>query len=64
MCIRDRLNIKNSFGNLRIFEDEYGISPGQACVFYHKDDIGERLLGGGWIDRTVNKNLSTQFTEQ
>ena len=49
---------------VEILQDERGISPGQACVFYHKDDIGERLLGGGWIDRTVNKNLSTQFTEQ
>lgn len=26
-------------------EPEYGISPGQACVFY----AGERVLGGGWI---------------
>ncbi|MEW5703445.1 MAG: tRNA 2-thiouridine(34) synthase MnmA [Pseudomonadota bacterium] len=24
---------------------EYGVSPGQACVFYR----GERVLGGGWI---------------
>lgn len=27
---------------------QYGVSPGQACVFY--DD--EQLLGGGWIIRT------------
>lgn len=26
-------------------EPEYGISPGQACVFYQ----GTRLVGGGWI---------------
>ena len=24
---------------------EYGVSPGQACVFYQ----GEHVLGGGWI---------------
>jgi len=28
----------------------YGISPGQACVFYD----GERVLGGGWILREAN----------
>ena len=36
-----------------------GISPGQACVFYSKDDFGDKLLGGGWISKTENKNLST-----
>ncbi len=33
--------------NLTIPED--GISPGQACVFYSKDQFGHKLLGGGWI---------------
>ena len=33
--------------NLSITED--GISPGQACVFYKKDEIGYKVLGGGWI---------------
>ena len=33
--------------NLKIAED--GISPGQACVFYSKDNIGFKVLGGGWI---------------
>ncbi len=28
---------------------EDGISPGQACVFYSKDNHGDKLLGGGWI---------------
>ncbi|MGH6660181.1 MAG: aminomethyltransferase beta-barrel domain-containing protein, partial [Rhodospirillales bacterium] len=26
---------------------EFGIAPGQACVFYD----GDRVLGGGWIRR-------------
>ncbi len=33
--------------NLKISED--GISPGQACVFYKKDELGYKVLGGGWI---------------
>jgi len=28
---------------------ENGISPGQACVFYKKDQFGHKVLGGGWI---------------
>ena len=28
-------------------QPEAGVSPGQACVFYD----GERVLGGGWIER-------------
>ena len=28
-------------------EDYFGVTPGQACVMYK----GERLLGGGWIER-------------
>ena len=37
---------------VEILEDEKGISPGQACVFYSRDHLGERVLGGGWIDKT------------
>ncbi len=33
--------------NLEVTED--GISPGQACVFYKKDELGHKILGGGWI---------------
>ena len=44
----------------RELEEETGISPGQACVFYLKNETGDKVLGGGWIDRTDNKYLSTQ----
>ena len=37
----------NAEVNLKIPED--GISPGQACVFYSKDNLGYKVLGGGWI---------------
>ena len=30
---------------VRLDQPQFGISPGQACVFYD----GERMLGGGWI---------------
>ena len=38
---------KTAIVNLEEFED--GISPGQACVFYNKDKLGFKVLGGGWI---------------
>ena len=31
---------------------ESAIAPGQACVFYDIDELGTRLLGGGWITST------------
>ena len=40
-------------------ENEIGVSPGQACVFYSKNEIGDKVLGGGWITKTVNRYLST-----
>ena len=39
--------------------EETGISPGQACVFYSKDMHGDKVLGGGWINKTEKENLST-----
>jgi len=45
--------------NVEILDSETGISPGQACVFYNKDEFGDKLLGGGWIHKTFNRNLST-----
>ena len=47
--IRSKLNIRNNSTKLTLLEDEFGISPGQACVFYKPDCNGERVLGGGWI---------------
>ena len=47
--IKSRLSISKSKASVELLEDEYGISPGQACVFYKKDNNGDKLLGGGWI---------------
>ena len=57
--IKSKLKFINGSAKLNLLEDEYGISPGQACVFYSKDKIGDKVLGGGWIHKTYNKNLST-----
>jgi tRNA-specific 2-thiouridylase len=57
--LRAKINFKNQIANVEIFEGEAGIAPGQACVFYSKDEYGDKLLGGGWIHKTSNKNLST-----
>ena len=47
--IKSKLSLSNNMANVELLEDEYGISPGQACVFYKKDSNGDKLLGGGWI---------------
>ena len=47
--IKSKLNLNDGTPFLSLLEDEYGISPGQACVFYQKDINGDRVLGGGWI---------------
>ncbi len=57
--LKAKINFKESTADVEILDKETGISPGQACVFYSKDDVGDKVLGGGWIHRTYNKNLST-----
>ncbi len=57
--LRAKVEIDNKKAEVNILEGESGISPGQACVFYLNDETGDKVLGGGWIDRTFNKNLST-----
>jgi len=61
--LKSKVEIQNDSAIVEILQDEKGISPGQACVFYSKDNLGERVLGGGWINKTINKNLSTQLTD-
>ena len=56
--LKAKINFTDKSANVEILEGEVGIAPGQACVFYSKDDYGDKLLGGGWIYKTANKNLS------
>ena len=60
--LKAKINILETSADVEILDKETGISPGQACVFYSKDDIGDKVLGGGWIHKTFNKNLSTKLT--
>jgi tRNA-uridine 2-sulfurtransferase len=57
--LKAKISFNDKSSNVEIIDGEAGISPGQACVFYSRDDHGDKLLGGGWIYKTVNKNLST-----
>ena len=57
--LKAKINLLDNFANVKILDKETGISPGQACVFYSKDELGDKVLGGGWIHKTYNKNLST-----
>ena len=57
--LKAKIVISDNTAKVEIMDSETGISPGQACVFYLKDDFGDKMLGGGWIYKTYNKNLST-----
>ncbi len=60
--LKAKIKILETSADVEILDKETGISPGQACVFYSKDNFGDKLLGGGWIHKTFNKNLSTKLT--
>tara|TARA_Y100000590_G_scaffold468847_1_gene653438 strand:- start:1351 stop:2499 length:1149 start_codon:yes stop_codon:yes gene_type:complete len=57
--IKAKIKTEKDNAEVILDEDEMGISPGQACVFYSKNRFGDKVLGGGWISKTVNKYLST-----
>jgi tRNA-specific 2-thiouridylase len=45
-----KVDLKNdNTAHVNLLRPEDGISPGQACVFYSKDQFGHKVLGGGWI---------------
>ena len=60
--LKAKINIFETLADVEILDKETGISPGQACVFYSKDNYGDKVLGGGWIHKTFNNNLSTKLT--
>ena len=52
--IKSKIVLKNKKAEVKLLEQENGISPGQACVFYSKTKLGDKVLGGGWIASTAN----------
>ena len=60
--IKAKIKIEESTAEINLEENESGVSPGQACVFYSKSKVGDKVLGGWWITKAINKYLSTQFT--
>ena len=57
--IKAKAILKKTEAEVNLKKCENGISPGQACVFYSKNEFGDKVLGGGWITKTVNNYLST-----
>ena len=47
--IKAKIEINNTLAKVDLLEEEQGIAPGQACVFYSKNSLGFKVLGGGWI---------------
>jgi tRNA-specific 2-thiouridylase len=45
------LRLQADTAEVTLHTPQYGIAPGQACVFYQ----GERVLGGGWIRATAKQ---------
>ena len=59
--IKAKIKLDKIGAEVDLEENETGVSPGQACVFYSKNKFGDKVLGGGWIMKTVNKYLSTKL---
>jgi len=57
--VKAKINLDNTCAEVNLEELETGISPGQACVFYSKNQFGDKVLGGGWIVKAENNYLST-----
>ena len=51
--VKVQKDLKSSRANVKLKMPEFGISPGQAAVFYDLMDEN-RVLGGGWIKFTKN----------
>ena len=46
-------DINKNLGVVELSKPEYGVAPGQACVFY---DRKKKMIGGGWISASEKQN--------
>ena len=47
--IKAKIEINNTLAKVDLLEEEQGIAPGQACVFYSKNSLGFQVFGGAVI---------------
>jgi tRNA-specific 2-thiouridylase len=55
------LSLEGRTATVVLDDGEFGVAPGQACVFYSSSELNARVLGGGWIAATsagVDENVS------
>ena len=45
---------------VELHDGEEGIATGQACVFYADAGAEGRVLGGGWIAKTIKATNATE----
>ena len=55
--LKAKLNIEKKFATVKILEGKPAFLLAKH-VFLFKDDRGDKLIGGGWIRKTYNANLS------
>ena len=57
-------DVEKNHVRIELLGGEYGVSPGQACVFYAAGDPGSRVLGGGWIAKSFREPSQTTVQNQ
>ena len=55
-----KVNFDNSFVYLTFDEPQFGVSTGQAAVFYNIKE-SSHILGGGWITEAPNKSAEIKL---
>ena len=55
-----KVNFDNSLAYLKFDKPQFGVSTGQAAVFFNYKE-SSHILGGGWITEAPNKAADIQF---
>ena len=55
-----KVNLDNSLAYLTFDKPQFGVSTGQAAVFYNIKE-SSHILGGGWIKEAPNKSIDIKF---